>query len=119
MSIRPNVYNANGSKYAKTSKNMKAPRASNSAEMFIARNFASSVHKIIKDISGKDLPIALQFDAGGGGDREGLMPASYVDKCVQVNTGPSKLITSLVTAKSEHEIKKALKNDFTKVVEKL
>lgn len=119
MPNRPNVYYANESKYTKASKNMKGTRAENSAEMFIARNFASSVHKIIMDISGKDLALAFQFDAGGGGSTQGLMPKSFVDKCVQVNTGPSKLITSLVTAKNEKDIDKALKNDFTKVVEKL
>eukprot|EP00984_Skeletonema_dohrnii_P021154 scaffold10495_cov97-Skeletonema_dohrnii-CCMP3373.AAC.1 len=112
-------------KASKTSKNMKVPGADSnklakkSAEMFIARNFARSVHKVITDISGEDLPIDFQFDAGGGGDRNGLMPARYVDKCVQVNTGPSELITSLLTAKNEYQINEALKKDFTKVVEKL
>ena len=91
----------------------------NSAEVFIARNFAQSVHKIIMEVSGKDLPIDFQFDAGGAGDRNGRMPVKYIDKCVQVNTGPSDLITSLVTAKNEHQINKALKNDFTKMVENL
>ena len=125
MSAHTHVYTSGNVKASKTSKNMKVPGADsnklakNSAEMFIARNFARSVHKIITDISGEDLPIDFQFDAGGGGDRNGLMPARYVDKCGQVNTGPSELITSLLTAKDEYQINKALKKDFTKVVEKL
>ena len=67
MSAHTHVYTSGNVKASKTSKNMKVPGAEsnklakNSAEMFIARNFARSVHKIITDISGEDLPIDFQF----------------------------------------------------------
>ena len=106
---------ANG--FAKSSKYSNGSRKS--AERYIARNTANKVHDFINKISGKNFPMELTFDGGGGGENGGLLPEKYVDQCVQVNTGVSNLIMGLVNAKHVDDINKALQIDFTKVVKKL
>lgn len=107
--------------FAKTSKNAKTKGSKtidmkNTAEYYIARNFATEVHDFIQELSGKKIPMDMNFNGGGGGPNGGFMPRKYVDKCVQVVTGVSDLIMGIVTAKNANQINDALKIDFTNVV---
>lgn len=107
--------------YAKASKTTKTKGSKtidmkNTAEYYIARNFATEVHDFIQELSGKKIPMDMTFNGGGGGPNNGFMPSKWVNKCVQVVTGVSDLIMGIVTAKNANQINEALKIDFTNVV---
>jgi len=92
-------------------------KTSDSAGMAIASNFASSVHKVMMDISSnRDLPLEeFHFDTGGSV----LVAAADGDKCISTNPGVLRLIKTLLTAENEDQIDKALEDDFTAVAAKL
>lgn len=125
MSAQSNSYRPSTSNYvtglSKAAKNTKTKGSKtidmkNTAEYYIARNFAIEVRDFIQELSGKKIPMDMTFNGGGGGDNGGFMPRKYVNKCVQVVTGVSDLVMGIVTAKDANQVKEALKIDFTNVV---